>query len=119
MGEAVPIDTLAYAKRLIQAGMPQQQAEVQAQILKEIIDTNLATKRDIAEVKADMERVKADLEKAKVELKALCVRPGLTSTSQPSHSSSLLAHTSPSCVKVKEKRAKGIICLSRISSLLT
>ena len=81
MTQVIPIDTLAYAKRLIQAGMPQQQAEVQAQVLKEIIDNNLATKRDIAEVKAeiekvraelkaDIERVKADLEKVKVELKA-------------------------------------------------
>jgi uncharacterized protein YdhG (YjbR/CyaY superfamily) len=81
MTQVIPIDTLAYAKRLIQAGMPQQQAEVQAQVLKEIIDNNLATKKDIAEVKAeiekvraelkaDIERVKADLEKAKVELKA-------------------------------------------------
>ena len=53
--------------------MPQQQAEVQAQVLKEIIDNNLATKKDIAEVKADIERVraelKADIERVRAELK--------------------------------------------------
>ena len=77
MGQAIAIDTLAYAKKLIQAGMPQQQAEVQAQVLREIIDTNLATKRDIAEVKveiekvrAEVEKVKADIERVKAELKA-------------------------------------------------
>ena len=73
MTQVIPIDTLAYAKRLIQAGMPQQQAEVQAQVLKEIIDNNLATKKDIAEVKADIERVraelKADIERVRAELK--------------------------------------------------
>ena len=68
MGEAVPIDTLTYAKRLIQAGMPQQQAEVQAQVFREVIESNLATKRDIAEVKADIERVKADIERVKADI---------------------------------------------------
>jgi uncharacterized protein YdhG (YjbR/CyaY superfamily) len=72
MTQVIPIDTLAYAKRLIQAGMPQQQAEVQAQVLKEIIDNNLATKKDIAEVKADIERVraelKADIERVKADI---------------------------------------------------
>ena len=77
MGEAVPIDTLTYAKRLIQAGMPQQQAEVQAQVLKEIIDNNLATKKDIAEVKAEIEKVraelKADIEREKADIERVRV----------------------------------------------
>ena len=70
MGQALAIDTLAYAKRLINAGMPEQQAEVQAQILAEVIDSNLATKADIARVKADIANVKAELELKIEQIKA-------------------------------------------------
>jgi hypothetical protein len=73
MGHALAIDTLAYAKKLIQAGMPQEQAEVQAQILAEVIDTNLATKLDLEKVKAalkhDIELLRRDMEVIRADLK--------------------------------------------------
>jgi hypothetical protein len=45
----ISFDTLAYAKKLLSAGFTQQQAEVQAEALKDIIDDRLATKDDIKE----------------------------------------------------------------------
>jgi hypothetical protein len=47
-------DTLMYAKKLKEAGFTEQQAEVQAEAMKEIIDNQLATKQDILDLKRDM-----------------------------------------------------------------
>ena len=40
-------DTLQYAKKLEQAGFTPQQAEVQAEAIKELIDNKLTTKDDL------------------------------------------------------------------------
>ena len=45
-------DTLTYAKKLQEAGVPIQQAEAHAGALKELVEDNLATKRDIKELEA-------------------------------------------------------------------
>lgn len=47
MSHALTFDTLAYAKKLKAAGFTDQQAEVQAETMAELIDQNLATKADI------------------------------------------------------------------------
>ena len=57
----ISFDTLAYAKKLIAAGFTQQQAEVQAAALKEIIDERLATKQDIRDLKRDMKEMESRL----------------------------------------------------------
>jgi len=58
-------DTLAYAKKLKAAGFTEQQAEIQAEALSEIIEDRLATKQDIEELKRDIKelelRLKHDL----------------------------------------------------------
>lgn len=46
MASAITFDTLAYVKKLKAAGVP----EVQAEALIEIIDEQLATKRDLKEM---------------------------------------------------------------------
>ncbi|MDL1976473.1 MAG: CCDC90 family protein [Deltaproteobacteria bacterium] len=51
-------DTLAYAKRLKAAGFTEDQAEIQAQALAEIIEERLATKQDLKELEL---RLKHDL----------------------------------------------------------
>ena len=52
------IDTLAYAKRLIQSGVPESQAEIQAETLSkalsEVFSNNVATKLDIKELETKM-----------------------------------------------------------------
>ena len=50
MSEALAFDTLAYAKKLKQAGVPEQQAEMHAEALATIVDEKLATKRDLKEL---------------------------------------------------------------------
>ena len=44
------LNTLEYAERLIRAGVPEEQAKAQALVLYEIINSTLATKRDIKEL---------------------------------------------------------------------
>jgi len=41
---------LAYAKKLKKAGVPEEQAETHAEALAEIIDEQLATKKDLKEL---------------------------------------------------------------------
>jgi hypothetical protein len=48
-------DTLAYAKKLKAAGgVPDEQAEVQAEALKDIVNTELMSKRDLTEAKIEI-----------------------------------------------------------------
>ena len=57
------LNTLEYAERLIRAGVPEEQAKAQALVLYEIINSNLATKRDLKDVDLKIEQVRADLKK--------------------------------------------------------
>ena len=50
MGVTATFDTLHYAKKLQEAGVPTAQAEAQAEALAEIIESELATKRDLKEL---------------------------------------------------------------------
>lgn len=47
MSRAIAFDTLRYSKKLIKAGVPEPQAEVQAEAIKELIEEKLATKDDL------------------------------------------------------------------------
>ena len=62
-------DTLTYTKRLRDAGVPQAQAEVQAATLREIIESDLATKHDIELIRHDIELIRHDTELVKKEIK--------------------------------------------------
>ncbi len=71
MSHAMAFDTLAYAKKLKEAGFTEKQAEVQAEILFEIVDEQLATKQDIM----GLERQIKELEMAtKRDIKELEMR---------------------------------------------
>jgi len=61
MAQATTFDTLMYAKKLREAGVPEKQAEIQAEALKEIIDNNLATKQDILDLKREIKDVENNL----------------------------------------------------------
>jgi hypothetical protein len=61
-------DTLAYAKKLKEAGFTEQQAEVQAEALRAVVDANLATKEDIAMVQRDIKKLEAELRRDMKEL---------------------------------------------------
>ena len=54
----VAFDTHSFVKRLTKAGMPEQQAEVLASEQSRLIENELATKQDIAEVKRDIEQLR-------------------------------------------------------------
>jgi hypothetical protein len=47
---AIAFDTLAYSKKLRLAGVPEAQAEVQAEAMAELVEERLATKRDLKEL---------------------------------------------------------------------
>ena len=54
MATTITFDTLAYAKKLKVAGVPEKQAEVQAEAFAEIIEERLATKQDLAILEANV-----------------------------------------------------------------
>ncbi|MGK5094455.1 hypothetical protein WDW89_20870 [Deltaproteobacteria bacterium TL4] len=77
-------DTLEYSERLQTVGFTSEQAKVQAETLKTILDDNIATKRDIEELRVELKRdimgntqhiegvrveLKRDIEELRVELK--------------------------------------------------
>ena len=61
------LNTLEYAQKLKDAGVPAKQAEAQAFVLYEIINSDLATRRDIEEIRAELKRDIKELE-LKIEL---------------------------------------------------
>ncbi len=67
-------DTLKFSRRLKDAGIPQEQAEAQSEAIVEAfsqaLDTQVATKADIHEVKIEIQEVKADLNGNVQEVKA-------------------------------------------------
>ena len=73
MSQAAIFDTLSYAKKLKAVGFTEEQAEVQAETLSEIIDERLATKQDILALKKDIKeletRLKRDMKEMEVGLR--------------------------------------------------
>ena len=65
MSEALVFDTLAYAKKLKQAGVPEQQAEIQAEALATLVDEKLATKRDLKDLEIAL---KTDIKELEMRL---------------------------------------------------
>ncbi len=57
MSQTIAFDTLAYAKRLKEVGVPEKQAEVQAEAMVELVEERLATKQDILDLKRDMKEM--------------------------------------------------------------
>ena len=51
---SITFDTLAYVKRLKAAGVPEAQAEIQAETFAEIIDEKVATKQVLAILEANV-----------------------------------------------------------------
>jgi hypothetical protein len=50
MSHAIAFDTLAYAKKLKSVGFTEEQAEVQAKALSDLINDQLTTKQDLKEL---------------------------------------------------------------------
>ena len=59
---AIMFDTHAFVKELIEAGMPEPQAEVLARTHAALIDEKLAIKQDLKAVKEDLQRELRELE---------------------------------------------------------
>jgi hypothetical protein len=55
-------DTLSYARRLKQAGLPEAQAEAIADATRDLVVQDVATKSDLAAVKAELKAEMAALE---------------------------------------------------------
>jgi hypothetical protein len=60
---AVAFDTHAFVKRLVSAGMPEAQAEALADEQKRLLDEQLATKRDIEDVRREIELLRAEVKR--------------------------------------------------------
>ncbi|MBF0459262.1 MAG: DUF1640 domain-containing protein [Nitrospirae bacterium] len=62
MKEGVIFDSHAYVKRLKVVGFTEEQAEVQTEVLSELIEESLATKRDLKELENILKRDLKELE---------------------------------------------------------
>ena len=70
-------NAIKYVGQLREAGVPERQAEVHLRILHDVIESNLATKRDTEELRTKLKRdteelrtkLKRDIEELKTELK--------------------------------------------------
>ncbi|MEO5356109.1 MAG: CCDC90 family protein [Nitrospirae bacterium YQR-1] len=62
MKESVIFDTHAYVKRLKAVGFTEEQAEVQTEVLSELLEESLATKRDLKELENILRRDLKELE---------------------------------------------------------
>ena len=77
MSHAIAFDTLAYANKLKAAGVPERQAEVQAEAIAGLINEQMATKRDLAELGANLQRELAEIRRDMKELELrLTIRLG-------------------------------------------
>lgn len=67
------IDTLMYVKRLEAIGISREQAELQVQVMADIVDNNYATKQDVKdfrnEVKVEFDTVRVEIRELRTELK--------------------------------------------------
>lgn len=62
MSHAIMFDTLAYAKKLKTAGFTEEQAEVQAEAMAELVDEKLATKQDLKMMESGLKRDMKEME---------------------------------------------------------
>ena len=70
MTEAIAFDTHRFVKRLTESGFTERQAETLAEEHVALLNANLATKTDVAEIKADIARVEAGMETLRQETRA-------------------------------------------------
>jgi hypothetical protein len=68
MPDTMTFDTLSYAKKLKSVGFTEEQAEVQVEILAQIIDERLATKQDVFDLKRDIKELEVSLKRDMKEL---------------------------------------------------
>ena len=59
---ATTFDTLGYFEKLKAAGVPEAQAKAQVEVIREVIEDKLATKRDIKELDLATQRSLKELE---------------------------------------------------------
>jgi hypothetical protein len=64
-------DSLGYAKRLRDGGVPRDQAEAQAEAARDFIMVELATKTDLVPIKADLQIMKSDLLAVKADVQGI------------------------------------------------
>ncbi len=73
MNMSFPFDSLAFVKKLRAAGVPDAQAEAQAEVFIEIMDSTFATKPGLINVKNELqlaiENVRKEIQVVKAELK--------------------------------------------------
>ena len=71
-------DTLKSVEELQEAGIPENQAKAQVRVFQQIIESDLATKRDIKELEQEMLQLKKDLQQEMREMEyRLTIKTGL------------------------------------------
>lgn len=77
----IAFDSLAYVKKLRAVGVPEKQAEVQAEAFYKIVEERLATKQDILALIRDMKELETSIKRDNKELEMrLTIRLGAMMT---------------------------------------
>ena len=71
MTEAIAFDTHRFVKRLTGSGFTEEQAETLAEEHVALLNANLATKTDIAEIKAEIAEIKAEIARVEAGVETL------------------------------------------------
>ena len=71
LSSVMGFDALKYVEELKEAGCPENQAQTHVRIWNRIVDSDLATKRDIEELKRDIEELKRDIKGLKRDIEGL------------------------------------------------
>ncbi len=69
MSEAITFDTHATVKKLMESGMPEKQAEAVVSVQVELVNSNLATKQDVASINHDIALVRQEIEQLRAATK--------------------------------------------------
>jgi hypothetical protein len=67
----VAFDTHAQVKRLVAAGFTETQAEAEVQVISELIEDQLATKRDIESIRLEIESIRREIELLRLDMKEM------------------------------------------------
>lgn len=54
MGDNLIFDTLQYANKLKNAGVPEEQANIHAEAIADLLDNRMATKKDLEQIKNNL-----------------------------------------------------------------
>ena len=116
MTEAIAFDTHRFVKRLTESGFTERQAETLAEEHVALLNANLATKADIAEIKADIDALRQETKADIDESRGQC-GPSPISTRPPRPDIDALRQTTKADIEALRQSTTAAIATAKTSLL--